>query len=181
MLLIHKRRWLGFKTYSTLSGTEIQISVAPPHQFALDYQRQLLPNWNVPISHLILILQQASLSLKETTTEVSQEKNHLRSSFIRFGCDLIFALQDRQYQSDLFDPRTGYPLLDSPDLSWDDNAAVQAVLGFPVLNYNHCSLLTHPVWNHQVYPSTVATSAPQNIIECCLEQLIKRYRWQLMD
>lgn len=157
---------------TTSSGQEIEIYLASPHQFFLAHQQQLLPNWNTPATYLILFLQRSSISLKELNLNVTQEKDRLRENFIRCGCELIFSLQDQGYQSDLFDPRTGHPLLSQPGkLTIDDNAVARALLNFSVTSYKECSLLTHPIWNHGVYPATIATTAPQNL----LTSLIQNY------
>lgn len=168
---------LLLEIYNTPSG--IQVCIAPPHQFAIDHQQQFLPDWDLPLNQVILVLQQSSISLKETTAEVGLEKNRLRAKFIRFGSNLIFALQDRGFKSDLFDPRTGYPLLASPGIPWDDNAVAKALLNYPVRSYQNCSLLTHPVWKNNVYPATIVTSAAQSIVELCLRQIIDNHNWKL--
>ena len=161
------------------SKTKVDLCVASPHQFAIKHQQQLLPGWQTPLSYLILVLQQSSISLKESTIEVAVEKEQLRAEFICFGCNLIFTLRDRGYSSDLFDPRTGYPLLAPPDMTWDDNAAVKALLNYPVVNHQQCSLITHPIWEHHVYPSTIATTAPQALLTSSLKQAIVSQNWQL--
>ncbi len=173
------RSQFSLNTYTTPSARELQVCIAPPHQFALIQQQHLLPDWNIPLSYLILLLQQSSVSLQESTLKVAQEKNSLRANLIRFGCSLIFSLQDHQYQSDLFDPRTGYPLLASPGMTWDDNAAVGALLNYPVINYHQCSLLTHPVWQNNVYPGTIVTSAPFDIVKLCTQRIITDNDWSL--
>ena len=170
---------LNIKTYVAPSGREIQVCITPPHQFAVRQQQRLLPSWDVPISYLIVVLQQSSNSLKESTSKVAQEKDYLRANFLRFGCDLISALQDRQYFCDLFDPRTGYPLFARSRMTWDDNAVVKALFNYPVTSYQQCSLLLHPVWKHNVYPSTIITSAPLDIVESCTKQIIADCSWSL--
>ena len=169
------------KTYTTKSAKEVQICIAPPHQFVLNQRQQLLPGWNVLISYLILLLQQSSISLKESSPEVALEKDALRAKFMLFGRSLIFALQAQEYQSDLFDPRTGYPLFARPGITFDDNAVVKAMLKYPVISYRQCSLLIHPVWGNKVYPSTIVTSAPANILDSCLQQAIANQNWQLKN
>ena len=155
---------------ATPSDQKIEIYWASPHPFFVEQQQQLIPNWDNPATYLILFLQQSSISLKEMNLNVTQEKDRLRANFIRFGCELIFTLQDNGYQSDLFDPRTGYPLLSQPgQLTIDDNAVVKALLNYSVTSYNDCSLLTHPTWNHCVYPSTIATIAPNELLESLIE------------
>jgi hypothetical protein len=147
----------------------------------VDHQDQLLSSWDVPISYLILVLQRSQISLTESSAEVTQEKDRLRAKFIRLGCNLIFALQDRGAKSDLFDPRTGYPLLASADRVLDDNAVVEAILGYSVISYQHCTLLTHPVWGNQVYPSIVATSGSLEVVELCVQQIIGESARQLKN
>ncbi|MEM8717905.1 MAG: methylmalonic aciduria and homocystinuria type D protein [Cyanobacteria bacterium P01_G01_bin.39] len=166
-------------SYYTTSGTEIEICIAPPHQFAVRWQKELLPGWNDPLNHIIIILQKSSVSLAETTDKVAFEKNRLRAKFIRLGCGLIFTLQDQNYVGDLIDPRTGLPLLTNPGWVWDDNAVVQALLNYPVSSYQNCTLLTHPVWNHHVYPGTIVASAPQKVIEPSLSRIMANYNSSL--
>jgi hypothetical protein len=163
------------------SGKAVDVYVASPHQFAIKHQQQLLPRWQTPISYLVLVLQQSAISLQESTIEIAVEKERLRAEFIRFGCNLIFALQDRGYSSDLFDPRTGYPLLAPQNMTWDDNAAIKVLLNYPVVNYQQCSLITHPIWQHDVYPSTIATTAPQALLISSLKQAIASQNWQLQQ
>lgn len=156
------------ETYQTASA-EVQVCIAPPHQFVVKHQQRLLPDWEVNVSYLILILQQSSISLKNSTSKVIQEKNRLRAEFIRFGCNLIFNLRELGYQSDLFDPRTGHPLLAERGIILDDNAVARALLNYSVISYRQCSLLIHPEWGARVYPSTIVTSAPLNLLESLIE------------
>ncbi|MGL6345086.1 MAG: methylmalonic aciduria and homocystinuria type D protein [Waterburya sp.] len=170
----------NLRTFQSQTGKGIQICLAPPHNFILQHQRQLLPDWNVPISHLILLLQQSAISLSECNPKVAAEKNNLRAKFISFGCNLIVALQAQGHKGDLFDPRTGYPLYTSQGkLTLDDNAVVKALLNYPVVGYQNCSLLTHPIWNNHVYPGTIAVSAPQKLVESLLEQEIINQKWTM--
>lgn len=169
----------AIETYQTTTG-EILICVAPPHQFLVEHQ-QLLLNWDLPVSYLILMLQRSSISFKETSDRVTLEKDRLRAQFLRFGCSLIFALQNLNYQSDLFDPRTGYPLLAPIGIPCDDNAVAGAVLNYKIVREGSCSLLIHPVWQDRVYPSTIVTSAPQNAIESCIEAIAGDRGWHPLD
>ncbi len=159
------------KTFTTQSNKEVQVSIASPSQFILEHQQQLLPDWDTPIDRVVLLLQQSNISLREFNTEVIQEKDRLRANFLRWGTSLIFALRDRGYNSDLFDPRDGYPLLaQKGECPLDDNATVKALLNYPVESYEGCSLIAHPTWGDKVYPATIVTSAPQDIVEALIEK-----------
>lgn len=167
------------ETYQTTTG-EIQICVAPPHQFFVEHQ-QLLLDWDLPVSYSILVLQQSSISLKAISDRTNLEKDCLRAQFLRFGCSLIFSLQDLDYQSDLFDPRTGYPLLAPQGIPCDDNAVAKAILNYKIVREGSCSLLIHPVWQYRVYPSTIVTSAPQNAIESCIKEIAGDRGWHPLN
>ena len=155
-------------------GTQTQIYIKPPSSFMLEHQQQLLPTWQVPINYVILVLQQSRVTLKSSSVDVIQEKDYLREQFWRLGCNLIFQLRDRNYLSDLFDPRSGYPwLTPAGQITLNDNAVVEASLGFTVTNYGNCSLLSHPQWHHAVYPSTMVTTAPLTVIKSVLQQQLE--------
>lgn len=156
---------------------KVDVCVVSPHEFFIKHQKQLLPSWQTEVSYLILVLQRSSLSLEELTPQLAREKDRLRAKFIRMGCSLIFALQDLGFESDLFDPRTGYPLITKPNLTFDDNAAVNALLGYPIVTYKRCSLITHPTWGHNVYPGAIATAANREQIESCLPQVMAEQNW----
>ena len=151
------------------SDGEIEIYFDSPHQFFVDRQQQFLTSWNISATYLVIFLQRSSISFEQSDIEVIREKDKLRARFIRLGCGLIFDLLDRGYQSDLFDPRTGYPLLSQPgELTLDDNAVVKALLNYQAIAYQNCSLLNHPLWGHNIYPATIATSAPQDVLELAI-------------
>lgn len=159
------------KTFKTSDQREIQICIAPPHQFLLKYQQQLLPAWDTPVVTVILCLQQSAISLEESNHEVTQQKEQLRIKFIHWGCNLVHALQAQGYRSDLFDPRNGYPWFSSPGkLTFDDSAAVHALLHFPLKKSQNCSLIEHPTWKHNIYPGTVVTDAPPTVAKLWSEK-----------
>ncbi len=169
------------KHFITPVATEIQIYIDRPSQFMMDNQQKLLPTWDVSIACAIVVLQKSRLPTSDVNPDVNQEKNYLREQFLRFGCDLIFQLRDRNYQSDLFDPRSGYPLISSKGkLTLNDNAVVNALLGFSVTKYNNCSLLNHPQWKTAVYPSTIVSTASLEILESMLLKTTTVKDWKLI-
>ena len=160
-------------TFVTKLGKEIEVCLASPSRFILQHQLELLPGWQTPIKLVLLFLQESNISFQGSSREIIVEKDRLRANFWRFGANLIFALQDRGYQSDLFDPRTGYPWLTQPgNTTLDDNAVVKAVLDYPAINYQSCSLLNHPIWGDRIYPGTIATLAPPNVVKPLSKQLL---------
>ncbi len=150
---------------------EIQLYINHPSQFIKQNQQNLLPTWTVSIKSTIIVLQKSNFSLENSNHEIEKEKDYLRERFFRLGCNLVFTLRDSQYQSDLFDPRNGYPLLSRPgNITLNDTALVQDSLGFNVVK-QRCSLLIHPQWGTAIYPSTIVTSASSEIIQPMLQNL----------
>ncbi|MEL6441358.1 MAG: methylmalonic aciduria and homocystinuria type D protein [Cyanobacteria bacterium J06621_8] len=164
--------------YITPSGTGSEIWISPPHQFAREHQNHWFPGWDHPLANLVIVLQESAVSFSNNTIQVTQEKDRRRGKFLSFSFDLVSALQTEDYLGDLFDPRTGFPIFSSSKMVWDDNAAIKALLNYPVITWQNCSLVQHPVWKSKVYPGTVATSAPQTVIKSCLAQIMPQYGWE---
>ncbi|MDP8962409.1 MAG: methylmalonic aciduria and homocystinuria type D protein [Cyanobacteriota bacterium] len=154
------------------------MSVHRPSPFIVQNLERVLPDWNVPVLWVAIILQQSRYELVECTPEVEREKERLREKFMRFGFDVAFNLRDRGFLSNLIDPRTGYPLLSRPgEIPHDDTAVVKALLGFPIIR-NRCRVLEHPLWGKAVYPSTLLTSAPPKVIKPLLKSVAPLHGWK---
>ncbi|NES80189.1 MAG: methylmalonic aciduria and homocystinuria type D protein [Moorea sp. SIO2B7] len=151
---------------------KIDISIHAPTSFVTNNQKLILPDWDLPVAAVVIVLQQARFSLTNTKDCVNQEKDRLRDKFIHFGLDVVSALSDRGFLSDLIEPRTGYPLLSHPgEIAHDDVAVVKALLGFPVMIGN-CSAIIHPSWGSAVYPSILISSALPLDLKPVLEKVV---------
>ena len=149
----------------------VEVWIISPHKYVIEHQQELLPDWDVSLSLLILVLQRANVSLRQSNQKVIAEKDRLRVRFIRFGLGLCFALRDRGYLSDIFDPRNSYPLLSRlGKYGIDDNTTVATLLNYPKIIYRECSLIQHPDWGDRIYPSTIATSAPFDLVKASVRE-----------
>ena len=152
-----------------MSNSRLQIYIDRPSEFIKQNQHKLLPTWDVSISYIILVLQKSNFPLENSSYEIEREKDYLRERFFRLGCNWVFKLRKDRYQSDLFDPRNGYPLLSRPGaITLSDTTVVRDLLNFDVVKQK-CSLLVHPEWGTAIYPSTIVTSAPLEILEPLLQ------------
>jgi Methylmalonic aciduria and homocystinuria type D protein len=163
-------------------GQAVQISIHSPSQYICANRERILPDWNNRLSFWVaIVLQQSQYKLEKRTPEVEAEKERLRETFMRFGCDVAFNLRDRSYFTDLIDPRTGYPLLSRPGRSpHDDTAVVRALLHYPVIQ-NKCRVLIHPQWGTAVYPSVLISEAPPIIIEWAIRSIAPLHSWKPTD
>lgn len=160
------------------NGLAVQISVHRPSSFIYQNLERVIPDWNLPVLWVVVVLQQSRYELAETSIPVEREKERLREKFMRFGLDVAFNLRDRGFLSDLIDPRNGYPLLSRPgEISHDDTAVVHALLGLPV-TINKCSVLMHPAWGTAIYPSILMASASPRIIKSVLKSVAILHGWK---
>lgn len=162
----------------TETGQIVQISIHLPSQFIVQNLERVIPDWNLPVLWVVIVLQQSRYELVETTPHVEKEKEQLREKFIRFGLEVAFKLRDRGFLTDLIDPRTGYPLLSHPgQIPHDDTAVVKALLGLPMI-HNSCRTLEHHEWGTAVYPSIMLSSASPTIIKSILKRVATLHGWK---
>ena len=161
------------------TGQAIQISIHSPSQYICANCERILPDWKQQSFFWVaIVLQQSQYPLDKSTAAIEAEKERLREKFMRFGFDLAFNLRDRNYLTDLIDPRTGYPLLSHPgSVPHDDTAVVKALLNYPVIK-NKCRVLVHPNWGTAVYPSITISEAPPIMIERVIKSIAPMHGWQ---
>lgn len=180
-------------------GQAVQISVHSPTAYINANRERIFPDWkNQSKIWIIVVLQQSLYSLIKSSPAVELEKQRLRKSFIKFGLELAFTLEDttppqleigkqepekcepEKYRTDIIDPRTGYPILSRPgEISHDDTATVKALLNYPII-YNRCRVLVHPEWGTAVYPSIMISTAPPQKIMAAISDVVRTCGWYEM-
>lgn len=160
-------------------GQEIQISIHSPTRYICDNCERILPDWKNKLEMLVVVvLQQSQFGLIESSPRIETEKQRLRAQFMKFACDVAFDLRDKNYLTDLIDPRTGYPLLSRPgQIPHDDTAVVKALLKYPLI-CNKCRVLIHPKWGTAVYPGILISAAPQIIIARTIKSIATLHSWE---
>jgi Methylmalonic aciduria and homocystinuria type D protein len=144
---------------------DLQYSIHQPSSFIHHHRGDLLPDWDVSVQSVMVILQPCSVALNDISPVTEQQKQQLRRRFLYWAKKLIAALKQEGYAADGFDPRTGHPHYSrSGALTLDDVAVVQSVLGYPLVPSGECRLVEHPVWGCGVFPSVVVSSAPPSVL-----------------
>lgn len=163
----------------TQRGEETQITIHSPTRYIRNNSQRILPDWkNTLEMSVAIVLQQSQLPLTENSPLIETEKQRLRAIFMRFACDVAFDLRDKNYLTDLIDPRTGYPLLSRPgQITHDDIAVVKALLKYPII-CNKCRVLIHPKWGTAVYPSILISAAPKIIIFDTIKIIANLHGWK---
>lgn len=130
-----------------------------------------MPDWNRPIASVLIALQPWQ-SLVMAAPQIEQEKQGLRQQFLIWAGAIAHSLQQTGELAEIFDPRTGLPMLSaSGSLCLDDVAVVRSCLGYPAIATRGCVVIQHPQWGVAVYPSTLVASANpahlQRVVEQC--------------
>lgn len=154
----------------------VEYSVHIPSEFIRTQVCQLLPEWLVPVLSVLIVFQHCPVLLAKKTTETEFYKQQLRSQFLQFGRPIVLALQKLGYRAEIFDPRTGYPLLSQPGpLRLDDVAVVRTSLGYDLTEAGGCRILEHPTWGKAVFPSVLLSSAEPDITRAVAEEILATY------
>ena len=149
----------------------MEYSIHAPNPFICTNLHGLLPDWSQPVRSVLIILQPSQLELKQVTPETNAQKQQLRQRFLEFGLEIVNKLRQLGHLADLFDPRTGKPLLSQAGtLRLDDVAVVRSTLGYPITQFGNCRSLLHPTWGSAVYPSILISSADSSLVEAVISQ-----------
>ncbi len=147
----------------------IEYSIHTPSDYICSHREKLLPDWSLPVRSILVVLQPAGMELVQQTPETEDQKQQLRQKFLEFGLAIVEKLRNLGHQADLFDPRTGLPVLSQAgSLRLDDVAVVRSTLGYPATRLGDCSGIVHPIWGRAVYPSILIASADSGLVKSVL-------------
>ncbi len=152
-----------------LDGFSMQYSIHAPNPFICKNLSRLLPDWSSPVRSVLVVLQPFPVELAQFTPETDAQKQKLRQRFLDFGLTIVHALRRAGHLADLFDPRTGHPLLSQAGtLRLDDVAVVRSTLGYSTTQFGNCCVILHPQWGNAVYPSILISSADSSQVESAI-------------
>ncbi|MDY6937693.1 MAG: methylmalonic aciduria and homocystinuria type D protein [Cyanobacteriota bacterium] len=143
-----------------LTDRTLELWLGVPSPFVARHQAQIVPNWQVSIASILIILQRSHVPLIQKNPEVEREKDRLRAQFLILAEAILPRLHAGGFAADAIDPKSGYPLISRPgSVRHDDVTAAIATLGFARLP-GDCAAIVHPSWGSAVYPGILLSSAP---------------------
>lgn len=151
----------------------VEYSVHIPSEFISTNVCQLLPDWVVPVLSVLIVFQHSPVLLADKTMETEFHKQQLRSQFMQLARHVVLSLKRKGYRAEIFDPRTGYPILSQPGhLRLDDVAVVQKSLGYPLTHTGGCRIIEHPSWGKAVFPSILLSSAEPHVTQAIVTKIM---------
>jgi hypothetical protein len=163
-----------------IDATPVQYFVCPPPHYIQVHLPQLLPQWHQPVQSVLIVLQPCAESLCATSAAIDRQKQTRRQRFLHLAQTLAQDLQQQGYQTDIFDPKTGQPLLSAAgSRRLEDAAVVRDCLGYDLKWCGDCRVVDHPVWGDAVYPAVMVSAAPPDRLEAIARSHIETFLAQL--
>jgi len=118
---------------------------------------------------VITTCQESKAELLQWDDEAAREKDRLLNTFARFASDLAAKLKALGYWADYADPASGL-LANSPgQVIWPEVQAMERLRGFQKTKAGPCHIILHPKWGSRVYPATMFTNAPDEVVRRVLQ------------
>jgi len=110
-------------------------------------------------------LQRSRYDLVSYGGEIEVEKDRLLVEFLSFGAFVCDALVVAGHWADYIDPCSGLPMLaPSSGKTFNEVDSMQSLLQYRVMNAGCCKVLLHPDWGSAVYPASLFTNAPPDLV-----------------
>ncbi|KAF7727650.1 hypothetical protein EC973_007308 [Apophysomyces ossiformis] len=95
-------------------------------------------------------------------------------SFMNWGKRVVDRLRSVGMWADITDPASGFPVFSTPGPSpYPDVQATHALTRYDVQNVGCCHILLHPAWKSHIYPTTLFTTAPSDILVKVIDELLE--------
>jgi hypothetical protein len=152
-------------TRFTSSSGEIEVSA---HQCGKPFLREIenvIPGIDSTALIAIPTMQHAREDLVKIGDNIEDEKDRLLETFMTFAKKICEKLIGQGYFADYVDPCSGLAMItkDSNKVYSEVDGA-QQLLNYSVQNAGCCKILLHPSWSSAVYPATIFTTAPAEMI-----------------
>ena len=161
------------RSYLKAYGTDFEISVHAMPKSLTREVRHVFPQ--VELTNLLLLptLQRSKYDLVTWGGDIDVEKDRLLGEFFNFAKPFCAQIAAFGYWADYIDPCSGLPMI-TPDCNkvFNEVDCMECVLGYKTMNCGCCKVLLHPIWGSSVYPASVLTTAPSDVIERVLKEYI---------
>jgi len=158
------------ETVTTRAGDEIEVVCVPATKLVARELRQVFPTTELGDVVVVTTCQRCAVELVNWGDEAAKEKDRLLEAFVAFAKDVCAALAEKGHWADYVDPCSGLPAIskDTPTV-YDEVAGMQSLLKYDVHDAGPCKILMHPRWGSAVYPATMFTNAPSDVVVAVLE------------
>lgn len=118
-----------------------------------------------PALVLVPVLQRAAVPLEAFGDAQAAEKDLLQARFFAWAAEVRDALAAAGgFWADATDPATGAALFGDQAALYSDVPPIARLMRYPTHDAGGCTILLHPQWKSAIYPASLFTTAPTDIL-----------------
>ncbi|KAF0699639.1 Aste57867_9822 [Aphanomyces stellatus] len=151
----------------TMNSSGLEISV---HECPRTMMRELVhvfPNTLKKDANVLGVItcQRASVDLAQFGEEADKEKDRLLENFVKWAHEVAAAIAAAGHWADFIDPCSGLPMIAlNSNKVFSEVDGVEVLLRYNCLSAGMCKILIHPEWGAAVYPASLFTTAPYDVV-----------------
>ncbi|KAI8366666.1 uncharacterized protein BYT42DRAFT_549751 [Radiomyces spectabilis] len=159
---------LVYPTRFTYEASHFEYSVYAPSSRFLRELRSVFPDLSPKQQKSVLVIpviQHCQRDMVGITNDVNHERDVKLETFVSWGKRVVTRLRSVGMWADIMDPASGFPIFSAAGPTpYPDVQGTQALTQYDVQNVGCCHILLHPTWKSHIYPATMFTTAPSDIL-----------------
>ena len=166
-------------------GDDFEVSVHLPPK-ALEYELDMIfPGVEVKKEQVVCILtaQKSKMKLLNWNDETAVEKDLLLERFVKWASSIRNNIlessgngNDSTYWADWIDPCSGLPANGHGNKVYGEVDGFELMCNYKTNNAGGCKILLHPSWDSAVYPATIFTNAPTDVVVSSIRKFLPETR-----
>ena len=150
----------------------LEVSVANAPRVLLRELKRVFPGIALKSATALLTCQHAAQDLVGIGDEIEEEKDRLLGVFHEFASHVCDKLAEQGFWADFIDPCSGLPMRhDNSCNVYSEVDGMEVMLRYRTQSCGPCKILYHPRWSSSVYPASIFTSAPADVVGKLLRPL----------
>lgn len=117
-------------------------------------------------------VQKTLLSTLAVNEETAKIKDDCLERFVRLAERFAEATKAKGYWADFTDPCCGLPMLSNGNTVYPDINGLVRLRNFPTFAAGGCHVALHPSWGECMYPATMFTNAPMDVVVKIVESIL---------
>lgn len=150
-------------------GMEYSVHCCPP-KLRKEVQ-SVFPKVDTAQLLMVPTCQKAAMDLVQFGEKADNEKDYLLERFLQWAVSVTDILLAKGYWSDYIDPCSGLSMVHQDSQAvYPEVEGLVALLGYKTATAGCCKIVLHPKWGSAVYPATLFTMAPPDVLEDAIRQ-----------
>ncbi|KAI8084515.1 uncharacterized protein BX664DRAFT_337167, partial [Halteromyces radiatus] len=122
---------------------------------------------------VVPVIQRCEHDMVGITQTVNHERNEKLEIFVSWGKSVVDRLRRIGIWADIMDPASGFPIYsEAGPTPYPDVQGTQTLTKYDIQNVGCCHILLHPTWNSSIYPSTLFTTAPYDLLVKVINEIV---------